>query len=119
MTIRCARPSSASARSSTPPPTAHHRSRHHCREAVMAGKRGRSGQRSVASLDGWTWEQVHLYRWYFVRYAIHAGQRMVDDTAFRYAADRVANTPAHGGTAAMRRSYVWVQKHPQRIGHGR
>jgi hypothetical protein len=86
----------------------------------------RSGRRSVASLlpvggtVPWTMEQVHLYRWYFVRYAMReAGQRIVDDSAFAYAAKAVADTPAFGGPAAMKQSYAWVQKHPDRIGHGR
>jgi hypothetical protein len=67
----------------------------------------------------WTMEEVHLRRWYFVRYAMREkGKRIVDDSAFEYAAEAVADTPAKGGPAAMKQSYIWVQKHPDRIGHG-
>jgi hypothetical protein len=85
----------------------------------VAGKKGHSGRRKAASLGDWTWQEVHLFRWYFVRYAVHDGKRIVDETAFDYAAEAVKATPARGGTAAMRRSYVWVQKRPHLIGHGR
>jgi hypothetical protein len=87
----------------------------------MSGTR-RSGRRSVASLcpEGsqapWTMQQVHLHRWYYVRYAIrHKGQRIVDDSAYEYAAKAVADTPAKGGAAAMKQSYMWVQKRTDQL----
>jgi hypothetical protein len=94
----------------------------------MSGNK-KSGRRSAASLRDnrpefssrqmpWTLEEVHLYRWFYVRQALAKGERMVDDSAYDYAAAAVADTPARGGAGTMKKSYDWVQKRPRLKGRG-
>ena len=63
----------------------------------------------------WTMERIICVAGIFVRYAMReAGRReIVDDSAFEYAAKAVADTPAQGGPAAMKRSYAWDAKAPR------
>ncbi len=59
----------------------------------------------------WTWQQIHMARWMAVRLSRNSDNKMVDDSVFKAATKHhlVADTPARGGSAAMKESYWWME----------
>lgn len=58
----------------------------------------------------WGRQLIHMTRWFYVKKAILLGYKIVDESAFEYAANECADSPAYGGLAAMKASYFWMQK---------
>jgi hypothetical protein len=53
----------------------------------------------------WTPGLIDMLRWFYVREGFERGHRVVDNSVYEYAAEKVTGTPAAGGAAAMKASY--------------
>jgi hypothetical protein len=56
----------------------------------------------------WSWEQIHLMRWSYVREGLDRGEGW--DGAYDYAERELRGTPASAGPEAMKKSYDAVQR---------
>jgi hypothetical protein len=88
---------------------------------LLLKNRGQIPEDDYAKLDAYFREQgrqapwgkrlIHMTRWYHVKSALSDGYKIIDGSAFEYAAAECADTPAVGGPAAMKASYFWMKKH--------
>jgi hypothetical protein len=64
----------------------------------------------LISREPWPMEMVHNWRRSLVIYGLREGHKLIDDSAYEYAAKEAAGTPARGDMAAMKDSYFKFEK---------
>jgi hypothetical protein len=63
---------------------------------------------------------VHMTREWFIREGLRRGHKLIDLTAYDYAAKQIASipifAPAWGGAAAMKDSHEWLERRQHELG---